>query len=72
MDFTETIIRNAAVHATGNSLLTYQGRSLDLSKPFARLTIVEAILQHAPHYSLVQLADETFFARRTQAPARGC
>ena len=60
MDFTETIIRNAAVHATGNSLLTYQGRSLDLSKPFARLTIVEAIMQHAPHYSLVQLADETF------------
>ena len=60
MDFTETIIRNAAVHATGNSLLTYQGRSLDLSKPFARLTIVEAIQKYAPQYSLVQLEDEAF------------
>lgn len=46
MDFTETLIREVALKATGSLQLTYQGRAVDLSQPFARLTIREAIFQY--------------------------
>ncbi|MDQ5882562.1 MAG: lysyl-tRNA synthetase, class, partial [Pseudomonadota bacterium] len=43
MDFTEGLLRHAAREALGTEVFEYQGRELDLSKPFHRLTIVEAI-----------------------------
>jgi lysyl-tRNA synthetase, class II len=46
MDFTETLIREVAVKATGSLQMTYQGRAVDLTQPFARLTIREAIFQY--------------------------
>ena len=46
MDFTETLIREVALKATGSLQMTYQGRAVDLTQPFARLTIREAIFQH--------------------------
>jgi lysyl-tRNA synthetase class 2 len=39
MDHTERLVRAAA----GNAVVTYQGKRLDFSKPFARLSIPEAI-----------------------------
>jgi lysyl-tRNA synthetase, class II len=60
MDFTEAVIRQAAIDAHGTAMLTYQGRELDLSKPFHRLTIVGAINKYAPHYSNEQLHDAAF------------
>ena len=48
MTFTEELIRAAAIDAQGTANLTYQGKPLDLSKPFQRLTIAEAILKYAP------------------------
>jgi len=60
MDFTEAVLRQAAVAACGTAMLTYQGRSVDLSKPFERLTICGAILKYAPHYSAEQLDDIEF------------
>jgi len=60
MDFTEAVIRQAAIDAHGTASLTYQGRELDLSKPFHRLTIVGAINKYAPHYTNEQLHDEAF------------
>ena len=46
MQFTESLIRDAAHKAVGTLLLTYDGKPVDLSKPFARLTIREAIMAH--------------------------
>ena len=46
MDYTEAIIRDVAKKATGSLELTYNGNPVDLSKPFERLTIVEAIHKH--------------------------
>lgn len=46
MDFTETLIREVALKATGSLHMTYQGRAVDLTQPFARLTIREAIFQY--------------------------
>ena len=46
MQFTESLIRDAAEKAGGTLLLTYDGKPVDLSKPFVRLTIREAIQKH--------------------------
>ena len=46
MTFTEALIRDAAEKAAGTLLLTYDCKPVDLSQPFERLTIREAILKH--------------------------
>jgi len=46
MTFTEALIRDAAEKAVGTLLLTYDNKPVDLSQPFERLTIREAILKH--------------------------
>ena len=46
MTFTEALIRDAAQNACGTLQLTYGGKAVDLSQPFERLTIREAILKH--------------------------
>lgn len=70
MDFTENLIRAAAIDAQGTATLTYQGRALDLAQPFQRLTIVDAILKYAPgvgkHYTLAQLEDAAFLRSELQ------
>ncbi|NMG03767.1 lysine--tRNA ligase [Azoarcus taiwanensis] len=57
MDFTEGLIRHSAREALGSEVFVYQGRELDLSRPFARLTMVEAIRKHHPGFSEEQLKD---------------
>ena len=69
MDYTEQIIRAAAIEATGTATLTYQGRELDLSKPFHRRTIVQSILEHVPEFNEADLTDIEFV--RTQLKKRG-
>ena len=46
MDFTETLIRDVALKAVGSLSLTYDGKPVDLSKPFERMTIRQAIDRH--------------------------
>ena len=46
MTFTEALIRDAARKAVGSLHLTYGGKPVDLSRPFERLTIREAIIKH--------------------------
>ncbi len=60
MDFTEQCIRAAAVAATGSAVVNYDGEEVDLSKPFDRLTIIEAIQKYAPSYTMAQLTDADF------------
>ncbi|TCT04436.1 lysine--tRNA ligase [Paralcaligenes ureilyticus] len=60
MDFTESLIRAAAQAACGSTALNYQGRPLDLGRPFDRLTIVQAIQKYASGYTTEQLHDEAF------------
>ncbi len=57
MDFTEGLLRQAAREALGAEVFIYQGRELDLSKPFHRLTIVDAIHKYRPGFSLENLGD---------------
>ncbi|MEZ0271133.1 MAG: lysine--tRNA ligase [Methylophilaceae bacterium] len=67
MDFTEQCIRAAAIAACGTATVTYQGREVDLAKPFQRLTIVGAIKKYAPEYTDAQLQDATFIRAELKA-----
>ena len=60
MDFTEAVLRDATQAALGTLQLSYQGRDLDLSKPFERMTIVQAIQRHQPAYAEASLNDPEF------------
>jgi lysyl-tRNA synthetase class 2 len=60
MDFTEELLRHVAIAATGSATITYQGQTIDLAAPFARLTTVDAIKAQAPQYSDAQLNDAAF------------
>ncbi|PXX37699.1 lysine--tRNA ligase [Burkholderia sp. MS455] len=60
MDFTEQLIRQAAIDALGTATIQYQGRELDLAKPFHRLTITQAIQKYAPQYTDGQLSDDAY------------
>jgi lysyl-tRNA synthetase class 2 len=57
MEMTEQIIRACALTAQGTTTVTYNGKEVDLGKPFERLTIVEAIKKHNPEYNDEQLND---------------
>ena len=46
MAYTEALIRDVAHKACGTLQLSYGGKPVDLSQPFERLTIREAILKH--------------------------
>ena len=60
MDFTEGLLRNAASQALGTEAFEYQGRVIDISKPFDRLTIVEAIHKYNPLMSYEMINDEAW------------
>ncbi|MDP2808999.1 MAG: lysine--tRNA ligase [Rhodocyclaceae bacterium] len=64
MDFTEGLIRHAAREALGTEVFDYQGRTLDLSRPFRRMTMVEAIHAHHPGVSLTMLDDAAWLRQK--------
>jgi len=57
MDFTEDMLRAVAIEATGSAVLTVQERTIDLSRPFARLTVAAAIRAHGRGYEVAPLED---------------
>jgi lysyl-tRNA synthetase class 2 len=58
MDFTETLIRTIADKAVGTQQLTYGGKPVDLTQPFERLTIREAILKYTDAEGVAQGVDD--------------
>jgi len=57
MDLTETMLRGLTDEVLGSQQLTYQGKTFDFSKPFARMTVIEAILAYNPSLSAADIAD---------------
>ncbi len=47
MDFTERLLRHAALAATGSAALHYAGKPVALHEPFARLSVQQSLLVHA-------------------------
>ena len=60
MNYTEELLRNVAIRATGSATLNYQGKVLDLAPAFDRLTIVSAIEKYAPQYVGAALDDADY------------
>ena len=50
MDVIQRMLLSAARHALGVDRITYQGREIDLTRPYERLTITGAIKKHHPEY----------------------
>ncbi len=47
MDLTENLYRYVAKEVTGSEIITYNGNEMDLSKPFERITMVDAVKRYA-------------------------
>ena len=47
MDLTENLFRHVAQEVLGTAVVTYNGTEIDLGKPFARITMTEAVKQYA-------------------------
>jgi len=47
MDLTENLYRYIAKEVTGSEVLTYDEHTMDLSKPFERITMVDAVKKYA-------------------------
>jgi lysyl-tRNA synthetase class 2 len=57
MAMTESIIRTCALLACGTTTIDYNQQIIDLSQPFARFTISDAILHYNPSYRSEALTD---------------
>jgi lysyl-tRNA synthetase class 2 len=71
MQITEDLLRGVALDVLGNANIEYQGEYYDLAKPFARMTVNEAIVAHNDDISLADLNDEVnarAIATRLQIP----
>ncbi len=60
MDWIEKAIRGLAQTIHGAEELTYQGRRYDLGRPFRRVTVEEAILEHNPDLERSRLRDPAY------------
>ena len=47
MDLTENMFRHVAQEVLGTTTITYRGIEMDLGKPFARITMIDAVKQYA-------------------------
>lgn len=59
MDLTEDMLRQLTEQVLGSSKVEYQGQVYDFGKPFARLSVFDAILKYNSELSADQLSDES-------------
>lgn len=55
MDLTEDMVRQLTKSVLGDTSLIYQGDTIDLAKPFLRMTVVESILKFNPDLDATRL-----------------
>jgi lysyl-tRNA synthetase class 2 len=60
MDWIEKAIRGLVQTIHGSQHLTYQGREYDLSRPFRRVTVQQAIIENNPDLDPLSLRDATY------------
>ncbi len=59
MDLTENLYRYVAQEVLGTTTIVYQGVEMDLSKPFERITMVEAVKKYAGvDFDMIQTLEE--------------
>ncbi len=60
MQLTEKVIRKAALDSIGTLQFEYQEKTVDLESNFAKLTILDAIMQYNPQYGIENLINIDF------------
>ena len=60
MDFTESCIREVLRLVNGSEKIEYQGKVIDFSTPFDRLTLVEAITKYSKEFSEKDLHNKEY------------
>jgi lysyl-tRNA synthetase class 2 len=60
MDSTEAMLHGMADAVNGTTVVSYQGEEYDFGKPFARLTVEEAILKHNPDFDASKIRDRDY------------
>jgi len=63
MEMVETLFQGLADELLGSRRLRYQGQEFDLSKPFARRSIEEIILDNNSHLDPMSIRDATYLRR---------
>ncbi len=63
MDYTEELLRTVAKEVLGTTSLPYGEHTVDLARPFERLTVVQAIRKYHPHISEAELADRGYLTQ---------
>ena len=63
MQLTEDMFRFVAQSVLGTTTVSYGGSTIDFARPFARLTITEAIRKYHPQYTQAQLSDRDFLVQ---------
>lgn len=58
MDLVEELIRTVANNVLGTEIITYDGVEIDLSKPFTRITMVDAVKEYANVEFTEDMTDE--------------
>ena len=62
MDLSEVLFKEIVEKIAGSLQISYQGVTLDFSKPFTRLTIKEAILKYNPDLKAKDIEDRTILS----------
>jgi len=57
MVLTESLFKAIAQAVVGEAILSYQGQAIDFSKPFAKQTVVQAIVAYNPDFEADQCRD---------------
>ncbi len=66
MDWIEKATRGLAEALHGSQQITYQGRAYDLARPFQRLTLEQAIIDHSPGIDPLSMRDLTYLRKRCE------
>ncbi len=66
MGWIEKAVRGLADTLHGTQQVSYQGRAYDLSKPFRRLSVEQAIIEHGPGIDPLSLRDPTYLRKRCE------
>jgi lysyl-tRNA synthetase class 2 len=60
MTLTEQMFSYICQEVLGTTSISYQGRLIDFGKPFARMSMVQAVVHYHPQFSLAQLSERQF------------
>ena len=67
MELIQVMLKEAAEAATGSAVVNYQGHQIDLGRPFAQLTITDALKKYHPEFTDQLLNDRDALIAKLKA-----